>query len=569
MPFERVNKATFHIFAVIAAAASGAVFLGALGNGFVSWDDPGYVVENPFVRTLAPGPAFTHVVLSNWHPLTMLSYAVDFGFWGLDPFGYHLTNIVIHAINAYLVAVLTLKLLTDADKAGKLSGPALIYASIFSALVFGVHPLRVESVAWVAERKDVLYGFFYLLALIQYMTYGRRKNGWAASYALSFVFFALAIMSKPMAVTLPVVLLILDFYPLGRFNAGPMKKLFMEKVPFFVLSAASAIVTLWAQTKAIAPLKAVPFGVRAAIAVRAYAFYLYKTVLPAGLAPFYPMPVRPFDGAFVISIFALAGLAVLSVAAARRARAVPAAFLYYLVTLLPVVGLVQVGGQAAADRYTYLPLLGVTVPLSAGAALVFDRSRRAAVIILVAITLALSALTIRQVPVWKDSLALWSRVIDIYPGRVALSYVDRGAELSALGRYGEALKDFNEAIRIDPAFMLGYNDRGVTRMRLKAYKDAVKDFDAALSLDPRNPDIYQNRGISYFHLKEYGLAVADLERAAAISPENGVYWYHLGRACAAWGDVPCAKESFKKALGLGVEEAGEELRKAAGQGTAS
>jgi len=564
MPFKRVDKARFHLLALVAAVASGAVFLGTLMNGFVNWDDTGYVLENPFIRTLALGPAFTHVVLSNWHPLTMLSYAVDFRFWGLDPVGYHLTNIVIHGLNAYLVAVLTLKLMTYADKDEKLNAPALIFASIFSALLFGLHPLRVESVAWVAERKDVLCGFFFLLTLIEYLTYGRRKNGWAASYALAMVFFSLALMSKPMAVTLPVVLLILDFYPLGRLNNGGIKKLFIEKVPFFALSLASAVITLWAQTKAMVPLKAVPFGVRAAIAVRAYAFYLYKTILPVKLAPFYPLPELPFDSVFTASAAVLGVLAILSIILIRRAKAVPAAFLFYLVTLLPVIGLVQVGGQAAADRYTYLPLLGFTIALSAGVAPLFERARRPAIGILVTVALAFSVLTIMQVTVWKDSLTLWSHEIDLYPGRVALSYVDRGVELSALGKYDEAMRDFDEAIKIDPTFMQAYNDRGVTRMRLKAYKEAVKDFDTALSYDPQNPDIFQNRGISYFHLNENGLAVADLEKATAISPQNGVYWYHLGRACAAWGDIPCAKDSFRKAIGLGVDDAKEELKKVGG-----
>ncbi len=566
MPFRRVNKTHFRIFALIAAAASMAVFLGALGSGFLSWDDNGYVLENPFIRTLAIGPAFTHVVLSNWHPLTMISYAVDFRIWGLNPLGYHLTNIVFHGLNTFLAAVLTLKLLTAADKLGAFDGPQLIFASFFSALLFGVHPLRVESVAWVAERKDVLCGFFYMLTVIEYLKYARRKNGWAVSYALSVVLFALALLSKPMAMTLPFAFLILDFYPLRRFaaNLAAIKRIFIEKAPFFFLSAVSALVTLWAQTKAMIPLKSLPFSVRAAVAVRAYAFYLYKTILPVNLAPFYPLPERPFDAVFIISAAVFVGLAVLSIIMARKTRGVPAVFLYYAVTLLPVIGLVQVGGQAAADRYTYLPLLGLTIAVSAAAAGLYRRSKAAAIAVLAVVTLILSVLTVRQVPVWKDSLTLWSHEIEVYPGRVALSYVDRGVELSALGRYDEALKDFDAAIRISPDFMQAYNDRGVTLMRLRAYPEAVRDFDIALSYDPQNPGIYQNRGISYFHLGQYGRAVDDLEKAASMSPKNGVYYYHLGRAYAASGDAARAKDSFRKALGLGVKDAQEELKRLGG-----
>ena len=568
MPSSRVNRTRLHIFAIIAASVSVVVFLGALRNGFLGWDDTDYVVENPFIRTLSAGPAFTRVVLSNWHPLAMLSYAVDYGLWGLNPAGYHLTNIVLHGLNTYLVALLTLKLMESADRRGFFDGQALIYASFFSALLFALHPLRVESVAWVAERKDVLCGFFYILSVIEYVKYAKRKNGWAVSYALAVVFAALALLSKPMAVSLPLVFLIIDFYPLERFAVenAPVRRIVLEKAPFVALAAADALATLWAQSKAMVPLKTIPFGIRAAVALRAYAFYLYRAVLPVDLAPFYPLPQRPFDGAFAVAALLMAALAALSVvAAAKRVKAVPAAFLYYAVTMLPVIGLVQVGGQAAADRYTYLPLLGVSIVASAAAARLYGRSKATGMAALAAMTLVLSILTIRQVSVWKDSLTLWSREIEIYPGRVALSYVDRGVEFGNAGRYGEAIGDFNEAIRIDPGFMEAYNDRGVTLMRLKSYADAVKDFDIALSRDPGNPDIYQNRGISLLHLGRYGDAVSDLEKAISISPGKGMYYYHLGRAYAAEGDGVKAKECFEKASGLKIKEADGEIRRLEGQ----
>ncbi len=578
---KEINKPLFFVLSAMAALIAAMAYLGALNNHFLNWDDSGYVSQNPRIRSLDltfVKWAFTSFVESNWHPLTMISYAVDFRLWGLDPFGFHLTNVVFHGLNTFLVAVLSLELFEAArSKTGSSTpdGHSVIFASVTSALLFGLHPLRVESVAWVAERKDVLSGFFFFLSVIMYLRYCRRtvlrfeanpsnpaaENGCRRGlyYLLSLLFFILALLSKPMAVTLPAVLLVLDFYPLKRLKG--FKKI-LEKIPFFIFGAASAVLTVLAQESAMAPFEKYPLFYRAANAVRAYAFYLYRTLFPVGLAPYYPPPVNPFDLIFFTSLFLMILLAVFSVLMAKKKKIFLAVLLYYMITLSPVIGIIQAGGQFAADRYTYIPLTGMSMLAAAAVGRYYKRARIKAVALALFVSLALMGLTIKDIPVWKDSLTLWSHEIKMYPGRVPHAYVNRGiAYAEDEKKYAEALADFNAAIRIAPGLMQAYNDRGVTYMRLKRYGEAAADFDRSLYFDPGNPDIYQNRGISFLELGEPGRAIGDLGKAVSINPESGVYYYHLGRAYAAAGDRGNAKESFKKALKLGVKDAEAELER--------
>ncbi|MEE9614570.1 MAG: hypothetical protein V3W31_06400, partial [Thermodesulfobacteriota bacterium] len=395
--------------AFIVAAVTFLVYLPALYNGFVSWDDQLYVYENPNIRSLDAeffGWLPTAVVSNNWHPLTVLSHAVDYALWGPDPMGHHLTSIVLHTLNVFLVFILAVRLVGDALPARALATGAV------TALLFGLHPIHVESVVWVSERKDVLCAFFFLLSIIAYLRYvrsgrGEAGKGKATAYAASLAFFALALMSKPMAVTLPLVLLILDSYPLRR-TEGARRAVF-EKIPFFALSIFTSVITVWAQrtTEAVAALDAHPLATRLFIAVRAYAFYLYKTLFPLGLAPFYPVP----ENTSLLSIEFMAALALLVVvtvfcaAYLRRERAFSAVWLYYVATLLPVIGLVQVGLQSAADRYMYLPSLGPFLLVGLGAGVVVEsypkRDRQAAAFAALLIMAGLAVGTVRQTGVWK------------------------------------------------------------------------------------------------------------------------------------------------------------------------
>ncbi len=556
----------------LAAAVTLAVYLRSLWSGFVNYDDLGYVVENPFIRTLDKNFikwAFTREHMGNWHPLTMVSYAVDFRFWGLNPAGYHLTNIVLHAVNTFLVGTLATRLYGMASFERERDFYPGILTGLVAALLFGLHPIHVESVAWVSERKDVLSGLFFMLSILAYVKYAdpgwRRGSG--VYYALSLVLFILALMSKPMAVTLPAVLLLLDFYPLDRLK-GVWRALY-EKVPFFALSAASVFLTVWAQAKGRALLTHYPLTERLAVAVRAYAFYIYKTALPVNLIPYYPRPVHPFDYVFILSLAAFAAVTLWCLVALvpGRKKIYTAVWLYYIVTLLPVVGIVQAGYQMAANRYMYIPSIGPFILIGSFVGYLSSRfaESRAIVAVSVAAALVLGLLTFRQERFWKDSISLWSRELKYKP--VTLAYTGRGYAYYQEGRYAEAIEDYTvviegtkgrktDDIELDEV----YNKRGLAYEKRGELKQAIADFGDAVRLNPKNARALNNRGNAYRKAGSFDLAVSDLNAAVALEPGNAAIYFNLGLAEDAAGDRAAALESIRKAAIMGLPAAREFLK---------
>lgn len=519
------------VFAASVALFTFVVYLPSLTSGFVNWDDPAYVYENTDIRSFDFNflrLIFTTAINGNYHPLTTISYAMDYGVWGLRPFGFHLTNNLFHAVDVFLVFILFDNLLglllkeNSLSKTGGAETERLLGAS-FAALLFGLHPLHVESVAWVSERKDVLSAFFFLLTLLSYLKYtGERSLKKPRYYLLTLVLFGLGLLSKPMLVTLPVVLLILDYYPLHRLG-GDLPARLREKAPFFMLSFASGVVTIWAQSTQGAVMSGamLPLLWRMDIAVRAAVFYLQKTVIPVNLAPFYPFPYKEefFNHVFWTSATVLAAFVVLAVVMAiKKRRLIPGASLYYIITLSPVIGLVQVGAQSGADRYAYITLLG---PFFLAGAVIFSVGRRfgirPAIAVIVLISVCLSVLTVRQEFVWKDSVSLWSREIAIYPDRAPRAYQMRG---------------------------LAFQDRG-------DFKAAIEDFTAAVMLQPEYAEAYNNRGVAYRMSGSYGLAVADFQKAISINANLAAAYYNLGAAYSDAGETYPAIEAFRKAEELG------------------
>lgn len=526
-------------FALAAAMAAFLVYLPTLWNGFVNLDDPGYVYENPNIRSFGLSfirYAFTTIVLSNWHPLTMVSYGLDYMVWGLDPFGYHLVNIIFHAANTFLVAYLAGTLARSLGQRGS------VFAGVATALLFGLHPLHVESVAWVAERKDVLSVFFFLLSLLAYLRFAGSRS--VRFYLLSLAAFALALLSKPMAITLPLVLLIIDFHPLGRlFNRdGKSLAVFIEKVPFFILSAASAFMTLWAQKSAIVTMEFIPFQIRLFTAVRAYIFYLYKMILPLDLAVYYPHPLRidflSLDYLGAITVFV--AITAFCILMARKERLFLSVWLFYVITLAPVIGIIQVSNQAAADRYTYLPALGPFILVGVGAGALLKKREglfAALAAATAAVSIALSVLTVRQVSVWKDPVSLWSNEIDYLKGdpgfsevktvylngevyqyvpRIISSYYYRGMGYDKTGDFGKAIADYTRVIELNPDFPGAYNNRGTSYAKLGRYPEAIEDFKKAVELNPYFRDAYLNLGNVYMKTGEGALAAIYYEKARAL-----------------------------------------------------
>jgi len=422
------------IVAILAALITVLVYLPALNNGFVNWDDYEYICENRYIRSIDfefLKWVFTSFHDCTWYPLTWLSHTVDYAIWGLNPVGHHLSSILLHGLNTFLVVLLIIRLVKAVkpeDKSNQL--PGYLIAGLATGLLFGLHPLHVESVAWVSERKDVLYSSFFLLSFLTYLKYTStsQQKQKILGYILCLLFFIMSLMSKPMAVTLPVVLLIVDIYPLGRLNLKSglkaQKELLIEKIPFFVMSIVSSIVTVIAQQTggAVTPLEKHLFIDRILVALRGLGFYLSKMVWPTDLCPLYPYPSKisflslQFIGSFILVL----SITALCIKSWNRHKTLPAIWAYYVVTLLPVLGIIRVGEQAAADRYTYLPSLGPFLLVGLAAAYIWKRLNiklhfstymRPCIMILPALIMGLLAVvTVKQIGIWKDSLT-WNHML--------------------------------------------------------------------------------------------------------------------------------------------------------------
>ncbi|CAG1065804.1 hypothetical protein BAC1_01396 [uncultured bacterium] len=562
------SKIPFVAFGLLAAVITALVYLPALGNGFVDWDDHVYVYENKglalegldFLRW-----ALTAVVSSNWHPLTLLTYVAEYSLWGMDPFGYHLVNVVFHAVNTFLVFVLGSmlfrKVLWEEERTARTGA---VFAAFIAAIVFGIHPQHVESVAWVSERKDVLSGFFFLLSLILYLQQAgnseRRLLYWA-----SFASFVFALLSKPMAITLPAVLLILDFYPLKRLN-GPkdLKSLLSEKLPFLALIPAAAFLTVWAQhgDKAMATIEASPIAERLDVATRGFVFYLEKLVYPVDLAPFY---VRPLEGEFYNHVFLLSLIATALITGLAlvfwKRRSLAAAWAYYVVTLLPVIGLVQVSDMAAADRYSYLPSLGPVFFISGVVGmLVLRRPGRLVpvAVILLPLLVFSGLLTVRQVAVWKDTVSLWTQEIKVFP--TAQAYMKRARAYEAEKKFAEAAADYTVVINNDGEGRSGlYMRRALAWKNAGAGESALSDLSESIRLSPGNYRAYLLRGELLMGSGELAAALADFEKALELSPEDPAALYYAGAAHERAGDRERGLAYLRKAADMGVREAAERL----------
>lgn len=574
-------------------------YIPSLENSFVHWDDQQYIYENPGLLSFAFDSKslkslFTEFAIANWHPLTLFSFAIDYKVWGLDPFGFHLTNIIFHAMNTSLVFLLTTALLNHglnkpmefADK--DLAGQQIqtLYISVISSLLFGLHPLHVESVAWISERKDVLSVFFYTLSVISYLKYAEKLTTRRFYYVFSLVLFALALLSKPMAISLPPVLFILDIFILKR---GLLIK---EKAPFIAFSLVSAYMTIWAQRfgGAVVSIKSLSFFSRLGYAIHAYIFYITKTIAPIGLSPFYPFPFKGgfLNITFITSIVAFCLIMLYCLSQVRKHNVFPAVWLYYIITLIPVIGLVQVGTQFAADRYMYLPSIGPFILAGIGGGFIRARfGRRVFYPLFITLFLALTVLTIKQQAVWKDTITLWTQEIRIYGRDTVIgykqrasayiskadynkaiedyntairffpdypdTYVNRGLVMHDLGHLNEAMKDLDKAISLNPENARAYNTRGNVYNSLGEYNKAIKDFDSAIAFKPLMHEAYNNRANAYKGLKDYRRAILDYEKAARLRPDIAAIRYNLSKAYELAGDKPNASMSMKEAERLGFK----------------
>jgi tetratricopeptide (TPR) repeat protein len=533
---------------------------------FINYDDQEYVTENRMVQGGLSWEglrwAFTTFHAANWHPLTWLSHMLDVELFGMDPGGHHLSSLALHMANTLLLFIVL----------GRMTGA--MWRSALVAALFALHPLHVESVAWVAERKDVLSTAFGLLALLAYHGYVRRPA--ASRYALVAGLYALSLMAKPMLVTLPLLMLLLDFWPLGRLRpthhpsaggvlfeairGGGITHLIVEKLPLLALSLTSSLITLTAQHSAMPPYTLVPLVTRLCNALLSYAGYLLKAFWPQNLAVFYPLQVPCQPTLFWLSLAAIAVVTALALRCAKRKPACIVGWLWYLGTLVPVIGIVQVGGQAMADRYTYLPLVGIFVMAiwAVDGAAFRTKSGKAVAGTLSALLLtALAAFSWVQISHWKNDLTLFSHAVEALPDN-HLAHSILGHTLVKQKRYEEArphlmlavTRQGNTVLEHALFFNLGIVEEAAGRPEL-----ALRYFLQAARLKPDSYDYRFNAGVLSGRLGDNAAAVEQLNAALRIDPDQADGHYNLGVALVEIGDSERALQHYSEALRLRPDHA--------------
>jgi tetratricopeptide (TPR) repeat protein len=523
---------------LVLAAITLAVFGQAAGFRFVNYDDNVYVYDNPMVaRGLTLQGlvwAFTHVHFDNWHPLTWLSHMLDCQLYGLHPGGHHLTNVLLHTATV-IVFFLVLRQMTGA-----------LWRSAFVAAVFAIHPLRVESVAWVAERKDVLSGLFFMLTIGAYVRYARRP--WSpVRYGLVVLLFVMGLMCKPMLVTLPVVLLLLDYWPLQRVESRKLSGVVMEKLPLLALSATSCVVTLFAQTGAIKSIESFSLPVRLANALVTCKVYLDQMVHPAGLAVLYPFPYHGVPAWEVaLAGMLLAGFSIVAWAERRKRPWLLIGWVWYLVMLLPVVGIIQVGGQAHADRYTYLPQIGIYMAVTWMVA-EWRVSRAALGGLMAGVLAVLMVCAWKQTAYWQDSETLWTHALACTTGNYAAHY-NLGVALDQEGREDEASAHFQKALEIKPDYAEAYYGLGMALDRRGRLNEAIAEYQKALEIKPDLAEAHNNLGVALRKNGRVDEAITQYQIALQINPCHAEAQFNLGNALGQKGRLDDAIIHYQEAL---------------------
>jgi Tfp pilus assembly protein PilF len=560
--------------------------------GFVSLDDNVYVYENADVQSglnwnsikQAFSPELAEKKSGFWHPVTWLSLMLDNQIFGLNPFGYHLINLLFHVMNTILLFLIFRRMTKT------------IWPSAFVACLFAIHPLHVESVAWIAERKDVLSTFFWMLTMGAYSYYVEHPG--FRRYSLVLLFFVLGLMAKPMLITLPFVLLLLDYWPLQRFgetrpnhkvqtevftsvtsdkqkkkskNEQAVKEtlevkkpadlgykwsliypLLWEKVPLFVLAILSSIVTYIACLKvgAVQSVEALSPVVRIGNAFVSYIAYIGKMIWPSNLAVFYPHPGLLVPWQVLGSVFLLIAITSVVIWKAKKFPYLATGWLWYTGTLVPVIGIVRVGVHAMADRYTYIPLIGLFIMVSWGVPELLKKWNLRKEILLASSALSilcLSIITWTQVGYWQNSFTLYDHTLKVTDDNW-LIYYNRGNTYNGLGNYKQAIEDYGRAIEIKPSCAEAYYNRGLAYYILGNYRQAIEDYSMAIEIRPGYADAYNNRGNAYNVLGNYRQAIEDLNRAIEIKPILSEAYNNRGGAYIGLGNHRQAIEDCGRAI---------------------
>jgi len=524
------SRWTLFGISIFLIAITWAVFGQTFGHQFINYDDPLYVLDNAHVRAGLTWRgilwAFTHVHSQNWHPLTTISHMLDCQLFGVNPGAHHLMNVFFHSIAAVLLFIL-LAQITDGPSSPRDESVRLadrtggIWMSGFVAAVFAIHPLRVESVAWIAERKDALSGTFFMLTLIAYAAYTRKES--LGRYVTMSILFACGLMSKPMLITTPVILLLLDYWPFNRFTKSTASKLVIEKIPLFALSVGSCVATLWAQNFALGSTQFLPLQWRITNALFSYFEYVRQVFWPVDLIPFYVHPENRLElWRLLVAAVVLIALTAIAFIRRRKNPYLIVGWLWYLVMLIPVIGIVQVGLQGHADRYTYLPQVGLDIAL---VWLIWDltKSWRQQKIVLSGagafVVGALSILSWKQTTHWRDTETLWRHTLAVTPDS-DVAHAGLGGILFVRGQIDESIDHYESALRLRDGNVAAHFGLGRALAAKQKIDPAIFHFQKALSIQPDYIAASNDLGVLFARKGEIKKAIAAWQQSLSFDPEN-------------------------------------------------
>jgi Flp pilus assembly protein TadD len=527
-----------------------AVYWQAHRFGFTNYDDNFLVFENSRIQSgitcEALRWAFTTKHGDLWNPFLWLSFMADYQLYGLNAGGYHITNLILHVFSALML----FWFFHRATRA--------LWPSAFVAAVFALHPLHVESVAWVTERKDVLSAFFWMLTLCFYLWYAEKPA--AKRYLLVLAGLFCALMSKAMAVTLPAVMILLDYWPLRRFDTRKGSRFLWqvrEKAPFFILSAVFSATAFYVQyvmpSKRLVKSALLPLDYRIVNAAVSFATYLEKTFWPHDMAVFYPFGISFTAQQIIVSVLLIA---VVSVAVVMKAKRLPYLFvgwLWFVITILPVIKIVQIGNDAMADRYHYLPSIGISVMVAWGVSVLFKSESARKYILFpsaLAVVAMLAAVSWHQCGYWRDSVTLFNHALAV-TSHNHVAHGQLGQAMLEQGKNEEAVLHFNEALRLSPGYPEVYNQRGAAFIALGQYQKAIDNFGENMRLMPEDSNPYNNRGYVYIKLGKYELALADFNKAIELNPDDAHAYVNRAFIYLNGGDTVSGCRDARSACELG------------------
>lgn len=541
------------LLSIVLIGAVMAVYAQVGNHQFLNLDDNAYVTHNPYVTGGLTGKniswAFTTIDYFYWQPVTWLSHMADAQFYGMNPRGHHLTNIILHTISALFIMLFLFRLTGE------------LWQSSFVAFLFALHPQSVESVAWVAERKDVLSALFWFLTLILYVEFTAMRKPFL--YVSALCFFVMGLMSKPMIVTLPVVMLLLDYWPLGRFRyqnqpltlrkrLDHIRPLVLEKLPFFACSLFSVAITIFGHNQAggLRGLNEISIWLRAENAIVSYVSYIGKAFLPLDLAVLYPFPEEIGLWTVICSLLILFAITVLVIRARHEQPYLVTGWFWFFLTLLPVIGLFQTGEQSMADRFSYIPRVGLFIMMAWGASELIKNMRyRNAVLVSVfgVIVITAAAVTWHQVGYWQDDLSLYQRTLQVTRNNYTI-HNNLGLALAEKGDLHTAIQEYREALRIKPKNAFSHNNLGLALAKQGQLDEAIREYQQALLLSPEFTSALNNLGMALAGKGDLDAAISMYRQAIRINPDYADPLYNLGLVYARKGEFDAAIGYYNDAL---------------------